>query len=77
MPDQVTIMIMFILCLFSDNLSDFKKPVWPLIPKNCGNFCHNIRFLDVTLSCFLSLVPCLKFSLCNIAAKIGKTLASF
>ena len=37
---------MFIICLF---LTFFLilKPVWTLIPKNCGNVCHNItlRFL--------------------------------
>ena len=28
-----------------------------------------ITFLDVTSSCFPSLVPCLKFTLSNVAAK--------
>ena len=40
-----------------------------LIPKNCGKVCHYVTFLDVTSSCFPSLVPCLKFILRNIARK--------
>ena len=34
-----------------------------LIPKNCGNVCHNVTFLDVTSTSFPSLVPCLQFLL--------------
>ena len=34
-----------------------------------GNVCPNISFLDVTSSCFPSLVPCLKITLRNIATK--------
>ena len=37
---------------------------WSLIQKNCWNIC-----LDITSLCFQSLVPCLKFTLHNIAAK--------
>ena len=62
---------MFInIYLFSDILSDFKM-FWSLIPKNCRNVCHNVTFLDVTSKCFPSLVPCLQFTLRNIAAKAG------
>ena len=57
---------MFIICLFSDILSDFK-----IIPKNCGNVCHNVTFLDVTSTCFPCLVPCSQFNLRNLAAKAG------
>ena len=32
---------------------------------------HNVTFLDVTSSCFPSLVPCLQFTLRNVAAKAG------
>ena len=34
------------------------------------NVCHYVTFLDVTSSCFPSLVPCLKFTLGNVAAKL-------
>ena len=49
---------MFIICLFSDILSDFKTcfGLNPVKFKNCGNVCHNLAFLDVTSTCFLSLV---------------------
>ena len=33
------------------------------------NVCHCVTFLDITSSCFLSLVPCLKFTIHNVAAK--------
>ena len=36
--------------------------LWSLTPKNWRNVCHHVTFLDVTSSCFLSLVPCLKFT---------------
>ena len=41
---------------FSDILSDFKTCFWSLIPKNCGYVCHNVAFLDVTSTCFSTLV---------------------
>ena len=62
---------MFIICLFSDILSDFKTCFWSLIPKKCGNVCHNVTFPDVKSTCFPSLVPCLQFTLRNVAAKAG------
>ena len=40
-----------------------------LIQNNCRNVCLHVSFLDVTLSCFQSLVPCLKYTLRNVAAK--------
>ena len=51
---------MFIICPF---LTFFLilKPVWSLIPKKCGKVCHNVTFLDVTSTCFSSLVPFMKF----------------
>ena len=52
---------MFIICLFSDILSDFKTCFGLLIPKNCGNVCHNVTFLDVTSTCFR-----LWFHACNL-----------
>ena len=55
-PDQVTIMIVYLLYTFSDIILRF----WSLILKNCGNVCHYVKFLDVTSSCFPSLVSCLK-----------------
>ena len=62
---------LFIICLFSDILSDFKNLFWSLIRKNCGNVCHNVTFLDVTSTCFPSLVPCSQLTLRNVAAKAG------
>ena len=47
----------------------FYNLFWSLIPKNCGNVCHNVMFLDVTSSCFPSLVPFLKVTLRNVATK--------
>ena len=35
---------MLIICLFSDIISDLKTCFWSLIPKNCGNVCHNVAF---------------------------------
>ena len=61
---------MFIIYPFSDIIL-FYKLFWSLIQKNCGNVCHYVTFHDVTSSCFLSLAPCLKFSLLNVAAKAG------
>ena len=62
-----------IICLLyaSDILSDFKTCFWSLIPKNCGNICHNVTLFDVTPTCVLSLEPCLQFNLLNVAAKAG------
>ena len=51
---------MLIICLFSAFLL-ILKPVWSLILKNCGNVCHNVKFLDVTSTCF-----CLWFHACNL-----------
>ena len=61
---------MFIICLF---LTFFLilKPVLVFNLEKCGNVCHNVTFLDVTSTCFLSLVPCLQFTLSNVAAKAG------
>ena len=39
--------------------------------KMLGNVCLYVSFLDVTSSCFPSLVPCLKFTLHNVAKKMG------
>ena len=39
--------------------------------KNSGKVCHYVTLLDVTSSCFPSLVPCLKFTLHNVPAKTG------
>ena len=41
----------------------------------CGNVCHNVAFLDETSTCFPSLVPCLKFTLCKVAAKTGNDVS--
>ena len=68
--------IMIIICPF---LTFFLilKPVLIFNPKDRGNVCHNVTFLDVT-SCFPSLVPCLKLTLCNVATKNRQPmLASF
>ena len=46
---------MFIICIFSDVLSDFKTCFGQ---KKCGNVGHNVTFLDVTSTWFPSLVPC-------------------
>ena len=62
---------MFIICLFSDILSDFKTCFGLLIPKNCGNVCHNVTIFDVMSTCFPSLVPCSQFTLRKVAAKAG------
>ena len=37
--------------------------------KNCGNVCLYVSFIDAMSSCVPSLVLCLKFILCNLAAK--------
>ena len=58
---------MFIICHFYDIISDFKT--CSLIPKNCGNVCHNVALLDVTSTCFPALVTCLQFTLRNVAEK--------
>ena len=61
---------MFIICLFL-TFFPILKPVLVINPKKCGNVCHNVTFLDVTSICFPSLVPCLQFTLRNVAAKAG------
>ena len=70
-PYQVTIMIICLLYAFFLTLFWFYNLFWSLILINCGNICHSVTFLDITSSCFPSLVPCLKFTLCNVAAKTG------
>ena len=57
--DKVTYImhVIFIIYLFW-----FCKLFWPFIQKNCGNVCLYVSFLDVTSSCFPSLVPFLKFA---------------
>ena len=49
---------MFIICLFSDFFFLILKPVLVFNPKKCRNVGHNVTFLDVTSTCFPSLVPC-------------------
>ena len=68
---------MFIIYLFL-TLFWFYKWFWSLIQKNCGNVCHyawschiHVILYEVTSSCFPSLVPCLKFTLRNVATKAG------
>ena len=61
---------MFIIYLFL-TLLWFYNLFWSLIPKNCGNVCHYVTFLDLASSCFPSLVPCLTFTVRNVAAKTG------
>ena len=65
------IMMCLLYAFFSDVLSDFKTCFGLLSHKNCGNVCHNVTFLDVTSTCFPSLVPCLQLTLSNVAAKAG------
>ena len=60
--------LQFVIVVFPDHTHLL---FWSLTPKNCGNVCHNVTFLDVTSICFPSLVPCLQFTLCNVAAKAG------
>ena len=62
---------MFIICLFSDILSDFKTCFGLSSRKNVGTFAITLRFFDVTSICFPSLVPCSQFTLRNVAAKAG------
>ena len=47
------------------------SPALVFNPKNEGTFFITVTFVDVTSSFFPSLVPCLKFTLCNVAAKTG------
>ena len=61
---------MFIICLFPTYFSDFIN-CFRLYQEKCGNVCHYITFHDVTSSSFSLLVPCLKFTLRNIATKTG------
>ena len=70
-PDQVTTMIICLLYAFFWHSFWFWNLFWSLIPKKCGNICHNVTFLDVTSTCFPSLVPCLQFTFRNVAAKAG------
>ena len=70
-PDQVTIMIICLLYAFYLTFFRILKPVLVFNPENCGNVCHKVMFLDVTSTCFPSLVPCLQFSLRNVAVKAG------
>ena len=62
---------MFIICLFSDILSNFKTCLVFNPEKLQEHLPYKVMFLDVTSSCFTSLVPCLKFTLCNVVAKTG------
>ena len=66
---------MFIICLFLTFFLILTPVFLSLIPKNCGNVCHNIAFLDVTSTCFPSLVPCLLFPLRNVPAKAGNRIS--
>ena len=52
---------MFIIYLFSDIILIFSIAL-VFNPEKSGNICLNVSFLDVASSCFLSLVPCLKFT---------------
>ena len=61
-PDQVTIMIICLLYAFFLTFFLILKPDLVFNPKNCGNVCHNVTFLDVKSTCFPSLVPCLQFT---------------
>ena len=63
---------MFIICLFSDILSDFKTCIGILSRKIAGTFNITLRFLTSRQHVFRrSLVPCLQFSLRNVATKAG------
>ena len=68
---QVTILIICLLYAFFLTFFLILKPVLVLSPENMRNVCHNVMFLDVTSTCFTSLVPCLQFTLRNVAAKPG------
>ena len=59
--------IMFIICPFSDILSDFQT----FNPEKLRERLPNFTFLDVTSTCFPSLVPCLQFTLRNVTVKAG------
>ena len=61
---------MFIICLF---LTFFLilKPVLALNPGKLRELLNNVTFLDVTSTCFPSLVPCSQFTLRNVSAKAG------
>ena len=62
---------MFIICLFLTLiLSDFKTCFWSLSRKIRERLPY-VTLLDVTSTSFLSLVPCLQFTLRNVAAKAG------
>ena len=52
---------MFIICLFSDILPDFKTCFGLKSRQNFGKVCHNVTFLDVTSTCFR-----LWFHACNL-----------
>ena len=62
MPDQVTIMIICLLYALFLTFFQILKPVLVFNPVNCGNVCNNVKFLDVTSTCFPCLVPCLQFT---------------
>ena len=59
---------MFIICLFLTFFSDFKACFGHESRKIAGTFAITLRFLT---SRFSSLVPCLQFTLRNVAAKPG------
>ena len=59
---------MFIICFFSDILSDFKTCFGLLSRKIAGTFAITLRFLTSRQHVF-RLVPCSQFTCRNIAAK--------
>ena len=61
---------MVIICLFLTFFLIF-KPVLVLNPKKLGERLPLRFFLDITSTCFPSLVPCLQFALRNVAIKAG------
>ena len=69
-PDQVIIIKICLLYAFFEHYSDFII-VMVFNAEKSGNVCLYILFLDVTSSRIPSLVPCLKITLHNIAAKTG------
>ena len=62
---------MLIICLFSNILSDFKTCFGLKSRKIAGKFTLTLRFLTSCQHFFLSLVPCLQFTLRNVTAKAG------
>ena len=61
---------MFIICLFLTFFLILKT----VLVFNPGNICHNVTFLDVTSTCFPSLVPWFQFTLRNVAARTDVSL---